>query len=425
MIDFKRLMAFVLIVIVTLGTIWWTSPDIVRGIKLGLDLKGGFEILYKVTPLEEGQQITTQTLHQTAYSLEKRANVSKVAEPEIIPEGEDRIRVRLAGVEDQQQVREIMKKPAHLTFRSSLGCENPNEYCNIELEGSDFKEDGASLQYDPQTNAPTVAIQLNDEDKFYQITDKLSQAPTGQNVLAIFLDEEVLSEPMVNYPISGGEAVITGNFTVQEAQELAGIINSGALPVNLEEIYTQSVGASLGQMSLEQTIKAGVVASAIIMLFMILFYRVPGIVSSITLITYIWMLLLVFYWMGATLTLPGIAAFVLGIGMAVDANIITYERIKEEIRSGKTILSSLRAGSRNSFSTIFDANSTTILAGIVLYYLGTGSIQGFALTLIFSILVSIITNVFFSRWLLYLLIKSRWVKKPSLFGVKEAEISEL
>ncbi|CAM3509601.1 protein translocase subunit SecD [Marinicrinis lubricantis] len=420
MVDFKRIGTLALIIIATFAIIIVSSPTILKGIHLGLDLKGGFEILYEVKPLEEGQVITKDTLRETAYSLERRANVTKVAEPEILPEGTDRIRVRLAGVEDQEQVRDIMKKPAVLTFRSNVGCEDPTDFCTVELKGSDFKEGGASREFDPTTNQPIVSIELKDASKFYDVTQKL----TG-NVLAIYLDEEQLSIPAVNYPIGGGQATITGNFTNAEAEELAGIINSGSLPVQLEEIYTQSVGATLGQLSLEQTIRAGIMGTAVILLFMLAIYRVPGIIASITLITYIWMLLLVFYWMNATLTLPGIAALVLGIGMAVDANIITYERIREEMRSGKSMLSSLRAGSKNSWSTIFDANVTTILAGIVLYFMGTGAIQGFAITLIFSILVSILTNVFFSRWLLYLLIKSGWLKKPSSFGVKEAEIREL
>jgi preprotein translocase subunit SecD len=158
---------------------------------------------------------------------------------------------------------------------------------------------------------------------------------------------------------------------------------------------------------------------------MVVFYRIPGLIASLTLLTYTWMLLLVFDLLNATLTLPGIAAFVLGIGMAVDANIITYERIKEEMRSGKSILSSLRAGSKTSFRTIIDAHVTTIIAACVLYFIGSGAIQGFALTLIFSILVSLVSNVFLSRLLLQLLVKSGVVNKPAYFGVKEAEINAL
>jgi preprotein translocase subunit SecD len=421
----NRLLVFGMIVIISIATIIWTSPDIARDIKLGLDLKGGFEILYEAKPLAEGQVITKETLREAAYSLERRADATGTKEPEILPEGDDRIRVRLAGVADQEQVREIMKKPANLTFRSRIGCEETTDYCTEEMNGFDFVEGGARLDYDPNTNAPIVSIEVKDPNKFFEVTRKLSAEPYPRNILAIYLDDTPISEPTVQQPISGGNAIISGNFTTDEAKELAGIINAGALPVQLDEIYIQSVGATLGQLSLEQTVKAGVIGSILILLFMAGYYRLPGLVASFTIITYIWLLLYVFIWMEATLTLPGIAAFVLGIGMAVDANIITYERIKEEIRSGKTLLSSLKAGSRNSFRTIIDANVTTILAGIVLYYVGTGAIQGFALSLIFSILVSVLTNVFFSRLLLYLIITSRIFNKPSYYGVKEAEIREL
>ena len=226
-------------------------------------------------------------------------------------------------------------------------------------------------------------------------------------------------------PIPGGTAQIEGGFTYSEAEQLAQTINLGALPVKLTEKYTQSVGATLGHMALEKTIRAGIVGSFFVLLFMVAVYRVPGLVAGITLVIYTWLLLLVFNLMNATLTLPGIAGFVLAIGMAVDANIITAERIKEEMRAGKSILSSLRAGSRNSLGTILDANITTVIAGIALYFLGTGAIQGFALTLIFSIVVSMVTNVFLSRVLLNLLIRANVFRKPVYFGVKESEIRAL
>ncbi len=412
MLDLRRFAMFVSIIIVTFIVMAITSPGIVSKIKLGLDLNGGFEILYLATPLNEGQVITQDVLRQTAQNIERRANVSRVAEPEVTPEGSDRIRVKLAGVENQEEVRQILRTPAVLTFRAPDG--------TIEMRGDDFVENGAKGNFNPETGATFVSIELKDRQKFFEITSRLQ----GQN-MGIYLDEELISNPRVNTAINSSSAIIDGMENYQAAERLAGIINLGALPVNLTEMYTQSVGATLGLLSLEQTINAGLIASVVILLFMIGFYRVPGIIACITLVTYTWMILLFFYWMKATLTLPGIAAFVLGIGMAVDANIITYERIKEEIRSGKTILSSLKAGSRNSLSTIIDANVTTILAGLVLFFVGTGAIEGFALILVLSIIVSIITNVIFSRFLLYLLIRSNLVKKPAYFGVKEAEISEL
>ncbi|MBP1156548.1 MULTISPECIES: protein translocase subunit SecD [unclassified Paenibacillus] len=409
--DIKRIVAFFASIAIVFAVVLWTSPHLVSNIKLGLDLKGGFEILYIAEPIEPGQQVTKESLLETARSIEDRANAQKVSEPEVTTEGRDRIRVRLAGIENETEVREILKKPAELSFRGPDGTK--------EMVGSDFEVGAAQLGFD-ETNRPLVNIKVKDPEKFRQVTQKLVGQP-----LAIYLDEVELSAPIVQQVLTGGTATISGNYTYDEAKKIADTINLGALPLKLTEKYTQSVGASLGQLSLEQTVKASIIASILIVLFMIVYYRVPGIVASITIVTFIWLMLVVTYLMNATLTLPGIAAFVLGVGMAVDANIITYERIREELRSGKSVLSSLKSGSRHSFRTILDANVTTILAGAVLYFLGTGAIQGFALTLIFTILVSILTNVFFSRWLLTLLVRSNIVKKPAYFGVKESEINAL
>ncbi|ALS23201.1 MULTISPECIES: protein translocase subunit SecD [Paenibacillus] len=409
--DIKRIVAFFVSVAIVFAAAIWTSPHLVSNIKLGLDLKGGFEILYVAEPVEPGQQVTKESLLETARSIEQRANAQKVSEPEVTTEGKDRIRVRLAGIENEAEVREILKKPAELSFRGPDGTK--------EMVGSDFEVGAAKLGFD-EANRPLVNIKVKDPEKFRQVTQKLLGKP-----LAIYLDEVELSAPIVRQVLTDGTATISGNYTYEEAKKIADTINLGALPLKLTEKYTQSVGASLGQLSLQQTVKASIIASILIVLFMIVYYRVPGLVASITIVTFIWLMLLVTYLMKATLTLPGIAAFVLGVGMAVDANIITYERIREELRSGKSIMSSLKAGSRHSFRTILDANLTTILAGAVLYFLGTGAIQGFALTLIFTILVSVLTNVFFSRWLLTLLVRSNIVKKPAYFGVKESEINAL
>lgn len=407
----KRILAFFLTVIITLSVISFTTPAILNGLKLGLDLKGGFEILYEAHPIEVDANLTKEALKQTANSLEKRANAFGVAEPDVTIEGENRIRVKIAGVSDEKTVRDIMKKPAELSLRGPDGSK--------ELQGADFVEGASKVGMD-ELNRPVIQIEVKDKEKLKNVSQKLLGMP-----LAIYLDDQLLSAPVVQSVLVDGKASITGNFTTTEAQELADVINLGALPLKLTEKYTQSVGASLGQQSLEQTIFAGLLASVFILGFMIVVYRVPGIVASITLIAYTWGLLLLFYWMKATITLPGIAAFILGIGMAVDANIITYERIKEELRSGKTLLSSLRIGSKHSLRTILDANLTTILAGFVLYYIGTGAIQGFALTLILSIILSMVTNVFLSRLLLQLLIKSKLVQKPEHVGVKQSEITGL
>lgn len=412
MIKWSRLALFIILVAVTFGTIAWTAGDVVSNITLGLDLQGGFEVLYEAKPLTEGQQLTEETLTAAAAAVRQRIDVLGVEEPNVAIEGENRIRVQLAGVADQDEARRVLGTPAHLTFRLN--------HEEVLLSGEDLRENGASVQFDPDTNEPVVALKLKDAEKFADIT----REHIGE-ILAIYLDEDVVSAPSINSVIPTGEAVISGNMTVDEAQELADLLNAGALPVDLEEVQSFSIAASLGELSLVQSLKAGVYGSLIVLLFMIGYYRVPGFVASISLIAYAYLVLLTFSLLNVTLTLAGIAAFILGIGMAVDANILMYERIKEEIRSGKTIPSSVKAGSRRSFLTIFDANITTIVAAAVLFYFGTASIKGFAVSLIVSIVVSFATAVAGSRLLMNLLLKSRILKKPSWFGVKGEEIGEL
>lgn len=417
----KRILSFIVVVLITTGVIVGTSPGLLNSLKLGLDLKGGFEILYEAQPLEAGQSVTKQSLIQTAQSLERRINELGTTEPEVTTEGSNRIRVRLAGVSNEAEVRSMLKKPAELTFRSATAADakKPGQYSKIELRGDDFVENGAVVGYD-QLNKPEISIKVKDKAKFAEITKRLLNKE-----LAIFLDDELLSAPTVRSELTDGSASITGSYTREEANKLADTINLGALPLKLTEKYSQSVGATLGQLSLNQTIRAGLIGSVIILVFMIAMFRVPGLIASFCLIVHTWLVLAIFYLGGFVLTLPGIAAFVLGIGMAVDANIITYERIKEEIKSGKTIRSSVIAGSKASFRTVMDANITTVIAAAVMFGLGTGSVRGFALVLIVDIVTSILTNIFFSRFLLNLLVKADAVKKPKYFGVKESDISAL
>lgn len=419
----RRLLAFIIIVAVSFGVVGGLSKWVVDDVKLGLDLKGGFEILYEAEPIEAGGKVTKESLNETAKSLEARANATGVAEPEVTTEGSNRIRVKIAGVTDEKKVRDVLKKPAELTFRSASGCAADKGYCKVEMTGSDFKQNGADVQQ-TNLNQYEITIKLKDASKFGKVTaDVAKLAPNNQ--LAIYLDEVQISAPNVDSAINQSSAVITGSFTRDEANNLKDTINLGALPLKLTEKYTQSVGATLGKKSLDETVYAGAIATVVILLFMMIFYRLPGVIASISIIVFIWLLLLGFNLIHATLTLPGIAAFILGIGMAVDANIIMAERIREELRSGKSILSSQRAGSKHSFRTIIDAHVTTAIAAVVLFFIGMGSVKGFAVILLLSIAMSVLTNVFFSRLLLTLLLRSGVVKKKSNFGVKESEIRAL
>jgi protein-export membrane protein SecD/preprotein translocase SecF subunit len=430
MVKRSRIIAFFLLLLLFAGTIGTTIQGILNNIKLGLDLQGGFEILYEAKPAKEGDKIDKEALVSTVSALNKRINVLGVSEPNIQIEGNDRIRVQLAGVKDQNKAREILSTQAKLTFR--------DVHDNVLMDGSDLVEGGAKQSFD-EHGKPNVAITLKDADKFRQVTEKVYKMGPPNNLLVIWLDFEegvdsyqkeatkenpkFISAASVNQVFNQTDVSIVGNFTVEEAKELADLLNAGALPVQLEEIYSTSVGAQFGEDALQKTIFAGIIGISVIFLFMIFFYRLPGLIAVFTLSIYIYLILLIFDWMNGVLTLPGIAALILGVGMAVDANIITYERIKEEIKLGRSIMSAYRVGNKGSFRTILDANITTIIAGAVLFVYGTSSVKGFATMLIISILASFITAIYGTRLLLGLLVHSRaFNKKPHYFGVKQDEI---
>ncbi|GGF94528.1 hypothetical protein GCM10010912_44340 [Paenibacillus albidus] len=415
----KRLLSFIVTVAVLTGVMVFSTPGLLDKVRLGLDLKGGFEILYQAEPMETGGALTHSSLQKTAESLEKRANALGTSEPEVTTEGTDRIRLKIAGVTNEAEVRKKMKEPAVLTFRSAAEGDAAGTYSKIELVGSDFVEGAAEVERD-NLNQPVIGIKIKDKDKFAEITKRL----LGRD-LAIYLDDRLLSNPEVRAELTDGAASISGGYTLETARELADTINLGALPLKLTEKYSQSVGATLGKQSLDQTLLAGLVGSVIILLFMIGMYRSPGLLASFALILHTWLLILVFVIADFTLTLPGIAAFILGIGMAVDANIITNERIREEMRSGKSILSSVKSGNKISFRTVMDSNITTIIVASVMFAFGTGAVKGFALVLIVEIVLSIATNLYFSHWLLTLLVKSGKLSTPKHFGVKESEIRAL
>ncbi|MFB3165805.1 protein translocase subunit SecDF [Neobacillus sp. 179-C4.2 HS] len=432
MVKRSRIIAFLLVVILLGSTMGITTSGILKNIKLGLDLQGGFEVLYEVSPAKKGQKIDKETLASTAEALDRRINVLGVSEPTIQIEGENRIRVQLAGVTDQNEAREILSTQANLTFRDA------ND--RVMMDGTDLAENGASQTFD-ENGAPSVSLKLKSAEKFKNVTEEIvKMAP--DNYLVIWLDFEegkdsfktevtkenpkFLSAPTVREIFNQNTVSIVGSFTAEEAQELASLLNAGALPVKLTEVYSTSVGAKFGEQALNETILAGIIGIAIIYLFMLVYYRFPGFIATVTLSIYIYLVLLVFDWMNGVLTLPGIAALILGVGMAVDANIITYERIREEIKVGKSIKSAFQAGSKGSFTSILDSNLTTILTAAVLFYFGTSSIKGFATMLLVSILLSFITAVFGSRLFLGLWVNSGFLnKKASWFGVKKSAIKDI
>lgn len=424
-----RIVAFLLLLVIFAGTISPTVGGVLNNIKLGLDLQGGFEVLYQVEPLKEGQNITDDVVKDTAAALRNRIDVLGVSEPSIQIESGNRIRVQLAGVEDQNSARQLLSTEANLTFRDSED--------NLKLDGTDLKQGGAKAAFNQQ-GQPIVTLQLNDANKFADLTSEIAAKPAPNNVLVIWLDyqdgdsyaAEVLKEkpkftsaPRVSQRINSDSVEISGSFTVEETKNLAGILNAGALPVHLDEIYSTSVGAQFGAQALSSTILAGIIGVAAIFVFMIFYYRLPGFVAVVSLVIYIFLILVLFDWINGVLTLPGIAAIVLGVGMAVDANILTYERIREELRVGKSVKKAFETGAKEAFTAIFDANITTLLAAVVLFYFGTSSVKGFATLLIISILVVFVTAVWASRLLLSLLVHSGYFdNKPGWFGISKKRI---
>ncbi|WP_060205356.1 protein translocase subunit SecDF [Sporosarcina koreensis] len=425
----SRIVAFLLLLVMLGSLIGVTANPIIKDVRLGLDLQGGFEVLYEVQPLKEGQKITEEIVTDTAGALRNRIDVLGVNEPVIQVESNNRIRVQLAGVEDQETARELLSTQANLTFRDADD--------NLMLDGNDLKEGKAKANFGQNGN-PVVTLEMKDPDKFGEVTAEI-KAKAPENVMVIWMDfeegvdsykeermkekQKYISAPFVSQVINSSNVEISGSFTVEETKNLAGILNAGALPVHLEEIYSTSVGAQFGAQALDKTILAGIVGISLIFIFMLIYYRIPGFVAIITLSVYIYLILTVFTGINGVLTLPGIAALMLGVGMAVDANILTYERIKEELRVGKSVKSAFSVGAKSAFTAILDANITTLLAAVVLFIFGTSSVKGFATMLIISILVSFLTAVWGSRLLLGLLVNSGMLDgKTGLFGISKNRV---
>ena len=427
------IVSFFLIVILCLSTIGLTVTDVSKKINLGLDLQGGFEVLYEVEPIDKKQKVDRSLLEATVQTLNDRVNRLGISETVIDIEGENRIRVQLAGVENQEQARDMLATSAQLSFRDVNDVE--------KMSGADVKQGSAKQDYDSKTNEPIVTLSLKDANKFGAVTTEIKDMGAGNNLLVIWMDFEegdsfakeiektdpkFISSPSVDRTLNTSDVQITGKFSIEEAQRLADIINSGSLPVHMEEIFSTSVGAQFGEQALKETVKAGFIAIGLIYLFMVVVYRFVGVIASINLAIYVFLILLVFQLMNGVLTLPGIAALILGVAMAVDANVITFERIKEELIKGKSVKAAFETGLKNSLTTIIDANITTLLAAIVLFIFGTSSIKGFATILIVSILISFVTAVYGTRLFLSLWVKSGYMaNKKSWFGVNTKNIRDI
>jgi len=405
---------------------------LMRSLNFGLDLQGGFEVLYKVESID-GSSMTREKINATFRTLNKRIDSLGVSEPEIIIEGNDRIRVKLAGVTNAEEARSRLSTVATLTFRDSN---------DILLMTSDVLRAGGSRRTDDGQGKAAVLLNISDKSEFHRVTSSIAASPDQMIVIWLDFEEGVdsfntertscgtagsrcLSAATVTQGFAS-DVIIQGNFTDDQVSNLVELINSGSLPTRLTEISSKTVGASFGDATLGKTLVAGIVGVALIMVLLIAVYKFAGLIASVAIMIYTFLVFLVFWTIGGVLTLPGIAALVLGIGMAIDSNVITFARIKEELYKGHGLEQSFKQGSKASLRTIIDSEATTLLVAIVMFIFGESSVKGFSTMLIITILVTMFTMVFLSRMLLKMFINTKYFNdKIKLFiGVKEDDIPD-
>lgn len=459
---------WIVIILVTLVSAWVVivqplmAPKGTGLFKLGLDLKGGVRVVLRAQteklPPEKRREWRPENMASVVDIVERRVNRLGVTESVVARQGQDRIVVELPGVVDEQEALRLIQTTAQLEFwylpsvqsernpmaryrldmRQEGGQEITTIYDTVEQKEVDtvaFLEDqrrraqemgeqnpvvtGADLKptcklvYD-QVGRPQVSFEFNAEGarRFGDFTRK-----HVKEILAIVLDNRIISAPRINEPILGGKGVIEGNFTAKEAAELATLLNSGALPVPLEIIQTSKIGATLGKESVRQSLWAGVVGLGLVLVFMMGYYLLPGVLASVALGLYTLYSLAAYKGLGVVFTVPGIAGFILSIGMAVDANILIFERMKEELRAGKTLKAAIDDGFKRAFTAIFDSNVCTIITSLILFALGTGAVKGFALMLMIGVAISMFTAITVTRTMLWTLVNFGIGNNPRLFGL--------
>ncbi len=391
------------------------------GIRLGLDLVGGSIITYQadLTGKDMTGEALSKNMDIVVDMLRQRLDMEGLFEGNVYKVGEDQVTVEIPSMSDPEEAVQTLGSTAQLQFLDDDG--------NVILEGNEVKE--ATAQYGALDSTGLkqnyVLLTLTDEgvDKFTEATKKAAAATDGKNHINIMMDNEAISTPVVDSKykdtgITGDEVIISGDFTAESAGKLANNISIGQLPFSLKQVEMRSVGAQLGMTALTSSIKAGIIGIILVMLFMIIIYRLPGVVSSVALLFYCVLEALVLVIFRVNLSLPGIAGIILSIGMAVDANVVIFERVKEELRAGKTIKSAIDAGFHRAFSAILDSNVTTFIAAVVLYFFGKGTITGFAITLGLGIILSMFTALTVTRLLLNSLVGMK-VTNIKLYGAKE------
>lgn len=414
----KKAIAIALVIIIVLGWIFAltdTGPSLKDKIKLGLDLKGGVYVVMEAQTDATGAELAT-LMEQTQVIIEDRVNQMGLSEPTVTIEGEKKIRVELPGAENADEAIKTIGKTAQLQFVLGDG--------TVVVDGSHVKDAGVGRD-EKGFNAVDLEFDSEGAVAFEEATRRalygeVINPETGQpdGAIYIVLDDKVISSPLVNSVISGGRAQITGQFSDDEVTELAMLIRGGALPVGLKEVQTSVVGPSLGIDSLNMSLIAGVIGVGLILIMMIIFYKIMGLIADIALLLYILLVFWILALFSAVLNLPGIAGLILSVGMAVDSNVIIFARIKEEYMvSEKSLRVSVDSGFNRALKTIIDSQFTTMLAGIILYQLGSGPVKGFALTLMIGIVISVLTAVIITQFLMRTLVESKSLAKPKLFGL--------
>jgi preprotein translocase subunit SecD len=400
--------------------------------KLGLDLEGGLRVEYQALP-KDGVTPTAEGMGVIKDIIERRVNTTGVSEPVVVVQGADRVVIELPGISDVDSVRRLVGTTGQLDFvplgtgTAVAGQELPRDQYPPLFSGDQITS--AAVGQD-QNNRLAVNFQLKNEgpDSGGQLFAKYTSEHVGEQ-FAITLDERVISAPNIEGPIPNGQGQITGGglggFPPAEANELVTVLKFGSLPFPIAELSSEQISATLGEQFLNQSLLAGFLGIALVIVFMLIYYRLPGLVAAFALIYYTIVVLAIFRLIPVTLTLAGIAGFVLSVGMAVDANILIFERMKEELRIGKSLPAAVEAGFNRAWNSILDSNVSSLITATILYALGSSVIRGFALVLILGVLVSMFSAIVVTRTILRWVVRQEWARKPSLYGLRDDEFVAL
>lgn len=396
--NLTKFLALVFVILIASG--YYMLP-LATSIKQGLDLQGGTHVVLEAVDTPEAK-VDEDAVQRVVKIIEKRVNEIGLTEPIIQRQGQRRIIVELPGIKEPEKAIEMLGKTALLEFQDENG--------TTVMTGKDLKDAKAEIGQNKNT---VVALEFSEDGT--KIFGDLTTKNVGKHI-SILLDKKVLTNPVVNEPIPSGKAVITGSRTIEEAQSLAILLRSGSLPVKVDVMEMRTVGPTLGQDSKDKSKVAFAIGIGTIIVFMLVFYRLSGFVVTVALVLYVMMLLFGLKMLNATLTLPGIAGLILSIGMAVDANVLIFERFKEEYHGGKTLRAAMDAGFSRAFATILDSHLTSLIAAVVLFFLGAAPIKGFAITLGLGIVLSLFTAITITKLLLRMLMHANVFKNGKIFG---------